>query len=826
MSDRLMTPEAMTPPAAGDGLPAFATAVAAAAAREQRHLAALLFAAVSLKGSPTEGGLPGDQAAANRRWKAQLWADADASLRRLGHLAAANAAVGAVAPGATASPTTEELPPAAAAPAVFAALAETAATRPDAALRAMATRLADGASRVGETPPPAATVDWAAVLAALDALAADAAPDLNPDAPDPEREFAEAMEQARATGADLRPVRQGPAAAAVGVDGTPAPGPSAQATDDVAKLLVAAYALTLDAAAADEPLAVAARLFRGVIRPLAEALARTTVDLPWFAGARPERRPPLADGELSTRLVGLATALTARWAADDGPCPAEVGEAAAACQWLALDAAAANGSDSGSLLDALAATQNRLPGDLRLVPNGPVVATNLSAVADWLGQDLPTRPTVAFCRCGHSAAKPWCDGSHALAGFDDAKDPNRVPDRRDRYDGVQVTVLDNRGLCAHSGFCTDRLASVFHQGSDPFVTPSGGRLDEIIRAVRDCPSGALSLAIDGRERRADVDQPRSPAIEISKDGPYRITGSIPLGDGDGHPIERNRGASLEHYSLCRCGHSRNKPFCSGMHWYADFHDPVPAADRPPTLFEWAGGFPALLRMTRRFYEKHVPEDPFLAPLFADMSPDHPQRVAAWLGEVFGGPRRYSERYGGQQGGYARMLSQHLGKNLQEAWRARWVQLLSRSADEAGLPTDPEFRSAFAAYLEWGSRLALENSQTGSQPPPRMPVPRWDWGTAGPPGGRISALAPPVPAPEVALPGPDEPVTFAHVKPLFRQSDRDSMRWAFDLWSYDDLRDHAEAILARVRAGDMPCDGAWPPARVAVLQRWIDGGCPA
>src|SRR5579872_4715953 len=110
----------------------------------------------------------------------------------------------------------------------------------------------------------------------------------------------------------------------------------------------------------------------------------------------------------------------------------------------------------------------------------------------------------------------------------------------------------------------------------------------------------------------------------------------------------------------------------------------------PTMFEWAGGFPALTRMTRIFYERYVPEDPLLAPLFANMAPDHPDRVAAWLGETFGGPKVYTERYGG----YDHMVSRHLGKALREEQRARWVQLLCRSADDAGLPADPEFRAAF------------------------------------------------------------------------------------------------------------------------------------
>jgi truncated hemoglobin YjbI len=241
----------------------------------------------------------------------------------------------------------------------------------------------------------------------------------------------------------------------------------------------------------------------------------------------------------------------------------------------------------------------------------------------------------------------------------------------------------------------------------------------------------------------------------------------------------------------------------------------------PTLFEWAGGTPALRRMTTIFYGKYVPEDPLLGPLFADMAPDHPERVAAWLGEVFGGPPTYSERYGG----YDRMVSRHVGKGLREEQRARWVQLLCKSADDAQLPTDPEWRAAFVAYLEWGSRIALENSQPGAHPPPHMAVPRWWWVADATPRSRVSALAEPTRHQQEAdLPGSDEPVSFAqHIKPLFREGDRRSMRFAFDLWSHEDVAGHAGAILDRLRAGTMPCDGAWPEDRVAVFERWINSG---
>ena len=146
--------------------------------------------------------------------------------------------------------------------------------------------------------------------------------------------------------------------------------------------------------------------------------------------------------------------------------------------------------------------------------------------------------------------------------------------------------------------------------------------------------------------------------------------------------------------------------------------------------------------------------------------------------------------------------------------------------EAGLPADPEFRSAFSSYIEWGSRLALENSQPGAKPPQHMPMPHWDWHTAaGPPGSRISALEDADGQDRLLLlPHPSEPVSFEqHIKTLFRHRDRQSMKFAFDLWSYDDVKHNAHAILQRVRNGSMPCDGAWTQDKVDALERWVTTG---
>jgi hemoglobin len=142
----------------------------------------------------------------------------------------------------------------------------------------------------------------------------------------------------------------------------------------------------------------------------------------------------------------------------------------------------------------------------------------------------------------------------------------------------------------------------------------------------------------------------------------------------------------------------------------------------PTLLEWIGGSAALEKLLGVFYAK-VPRDPLLGPVFANMSPEHVKHVAAFIAEVFGGPKTYSERHGG----HAHMIHRHAGRALTEQQRARWMQLLLQCADEIGVPSDPEFRSAFVAYLEWGTRLAVINSQAGADIAGAAPMPKWGWG---------------------------------------------------------------------------------------------------
>lgn len=207
---------------------------------------------------------------------------------------------------------------------------------------------------------------------------------------------------------------------------------------------------------------------------------------------------------------------------------------------------------------------------LLCLPNGPyyLLADSTPQTAPYLknsrGQDCAAVRGVALCRCGGSSNKPFCDGTHGRIGFRDARGTPRAPDARRDYVGRRITIHDNRSICAHAGICTDRLASVFCSGAEPWIDADGAAVEAIVDTIRRCPSGALSYSIDGVEQR---DQARPPLVTVTHNGPYAVAGGVEL-----IGVARAQGASTEHYTLCRCGASNNKPFCDGSHWEIGFTD--------------------------------------------------------------------------------------------------------------------------------------------------------------------------------------------------------------------------------------------------------------
>ena len=152
------------------------------------------------------------------------------------------------------------------------------------------------------------------------------------------------------------------------------------------------------------------------------------------------------------------------------------------------------------------------------------------------------------------------------------------------------------------------------------------------------------------------------------------------------------------------------------------------ADATPTLFEWAGGAAAFRRLLDAFYDR-VEHDDLLSPLFpGGVSEAHRAHVTAWWIEVMGGPADYTSTLGG----YENMLAHHRDLGITLEQRFRFATLMSHAADDAALPGDPEFRAAFVGYVEWGTRIAMHNSDADATDiMEHAPTPRWGWGVAPP-----------------------------------------------------------------------------------------------
>ena len=169
-----------------------------------------------------------------------------------------------------------------------------------------------------------------------------------------------------------------------------------------------------------------------------------------------------------------------------------------------------------------------------------------------------------LCRCGQSANKPYCDGSHRDAGFASAAEAVSSKDRVYNYAGAEITVHYNKLLCSHAGECGKRLKAVFDPGARPWVQPDNGSVDDIKAVVAACPSGALTYSDTGAPAHIVGKDAR---ITVEPNGPYRVENVALAGEG-----YRAASASEDKFVLCRCGLSKNKPYCDGSHSDAGWRD--------------------------------------------------------------------------------------------------------------------------------------------------------------------------------------------------------------------------------------------------------------
>ncbi|MES0809464.1 CDGSH iron-sulfur domain-containing protein [Roseibium sp. SCPC15] len=197
------------------------------------------------------------------------------------------------------------------------------------------------------------------------------------------------------------------------------------------------------------------------------------------------------------------------------------------------------------------------PASIGEIPNGPLMVKNLPRLTGSDGEVIPVEKSMVLCRCGASKSKPFCDYSHTDIGFNSDVSNDRTSDRLIAYEGHETTIYYNRLVCTHAGECGHRLKSVFDSARKPWIDPDQGGAAAIQAVVSACPSGALSWSKPGgTPEHIDND---IPGIRIERNGPFLVS-NIDLTDANWA-----EGASPKKYALCRCGASKNKPYCDGSH---------------------------------------------------------------------------------------------------------------------------------------------------------------------------------------------------------------------------------------------------------------------
>ena len=124
------------------------------------------------------------------------------------------------------------------------------------------------------------------------------------------------------------------------------------------------------------------------------------------------------------------------------------------------------------------------PPSIQCAKNGPYLVKNLEQFTNSFDEQIPTKATIALCRCGASKNKPYCDGSHDRIGFSDQKRDGRLADQRDTYEGKGITIYDNRGICSHAGFCSSGCPAVWRTSTEPWIDSDGADVETIVNTIR------------------------------------------------------------------------------------------------------------------------------------------------------------------------------------------------------------------------------------------------------------------------------------------------------------------------------------------------------
>ncbi len=217
---------------------------------------------------------------------------------------------------------------------------------------------------------------------------------------------------------------------------------------------------------------------------------------------------------------------------------------------------------------------------IKILKNGPYLVSGSIPLSEKIivsideenkyidGQKLPQSEEYVLCRCGKSNTAPFCDGTHVKTDFDgtETAEKNTYEDRSELLEGPGIDLLDDN-RCAFARFCHRKKGDVWQLVENSFNEEN---IQEAIRGACDCPTGRLVA----RDKQGNEIEPEyEPSIDIIQDyqmsvsGGIFVKGKIPIESSDGSTYEvRNR------VVLCRCGKSKNKPFCDATHLLVDYVD--------------------------------------------------------------------------------------------------------------------------------------------------------------------------------------------------------------------------------------------------------------
>lgn len=217
---------------------------------------------------------------------------------------------------------------------------------------------------------------------------------------------------------------------------------------------------------------------------------------------------------------------------------------------------------------------------IKIMKDGPYIVNGLQLIVqkksvlnkDNILEEVETnrfdsKKEYHLCRCGASAEKPFCDGSHVSAKFngDEVSDRRGYIDRSEMYTGERVQLLDD-GRCAFARFCHRKNGDVWTLTQN---ASNATDVNEVIKGASACPAGRLTAVLNGKI----MYDPAQDEVAIFQDPLKKVSAGVNV-KGD-FLVESSDGTFYEkrdRISLCRCGHSRNKPFCDATHVKINFND--------------------------------------------------------------------------------------------------------------------------------------------------------------------------------------------------------------------------------------------------------------